>query len=119
VRAWETYDPHAIGELFAEDATYAWHPWDAGDQVAHGRDAIVKAWLDNRDAPGTYQGQYAPLAIDGDLAVATGRSKYFDASGALLREFDNCFVIRFDEQGRCTSFMEWYMQRPTASRAQS
>ena len=26
VRAWETYDPHAIGELFAEDATYAWHP---------------------------------------------------------------------------------------------
>jgi hypothetical protein len=26
VRAWETHDPHAIGELFAEDATYAWHP---------------------------------------------------------------------------------------------
>ena len=43
VRAWETYDPHAIGELFAEDATYAWHPWGAGDQVARGRDAIVKA----------------------------------------------------------------------------
>ncbi len=21
VRAWETYDPHAIGELFADDAT--------------------------------------------------------------------------------------------------
>ena len=94
----------------------AWHPWDAGDQVARGRAAIVKAWLDNRDAPGTYQGQYAPLAIDGDLAVAMGRSKYFEASGVLLREFDNCFVIRFDEQGRCTSFMSpWSTLKTTSS----
>jgi hypothetical protein len=76
----------------------------------------VMEWGDNRDVPGTYRGQYAPLAIDGDLAVAMGRSKYFDASGALLREFDNCFVIRFDEQGRCTSFMSpWSTLKTTSS----
>ena len=27
--------------------------------------------------------------------------------------FDNCFVMRFDETGRCRDFTEWFMQRPT------
>jgi hypothetical protein len=81
-----------------------------------GVSTAVMEWGDNRDVLGTYQGQYAPLAIDGDLAVAMGRSKYFDASGVLLREFDNCFVIRFDEQGRCTSFMSpWSTLKTTSS----
>ena len=40
-----------------------------------GREAIVAAWLERRDPPGTYQGCYAPLAVDGDVAVARGRSR--------------------------------------------
>jgi SnoaL-like domain len=112
VRAWESYAPEAISALFAEDATYAWHPWDEGDDVARGRDAIVKAWLDDRDAPGTYTAEYAPLAIEGQLAVAAGKSRYFDSNGALVREYYNSFVLRFDDQGRCTSFVEWFMKKP-------
>jgi hypothetical protein len=34
VRAWETYDPAAIGDLFTEDAEYRWHPWDDDDHIA-------------------------------------------------------------------------------------
>src|ERR1700716_334997 len=90
VSAWTSYDPDQIGALFADDASYAWHPWDTGDNVAHGRAAIVKAWLDDRDAPGTYSAQYAPQAIDGDLAIVTGQSRYFDGAGALLRVYYNC-----------------------------
>jgi hypothetical protein len=78
----------------------------------HGRAAIVAAWLGDKDAPGTYQAQYAPLAIDGDLAVATGRSRYLNSSGAVEREFHNCFVMRFDERGQCSEFTEWFMQTP-------
>ena len=26
VRAWQSYDPEAIGALFSDNATYAWHP---------------------------------------------------------------------------------------------
>jgi hypothetical protein len=33
VNAWRTYDPAAIGDLFAEDATYAYHPYDEGEEV--------------------------------------------------------------------------------------
>src|SRR6185312_8057327 len=57
VRAWETYDPAAIGELFSADAEYRWHPWDEGRAIAHGRQAIVSAWMKDRDTPGTYTGR--------------------------------------------------------------
>jgi hypothetical protein len=43
--------------------------------------------------------------------VATGRSRYYtDATKSTLEsEYDNLFLIRFDEQDRCRSFQEWYM----------
>ena len=115
VRAWETYHPDAIGDLFTEDATYEYHPFE---EPVRGRLAIVASWLENKDTPGTYEGRYEPIAIDGDLAVAHGRSRYFtDTSKAkLAREYDNLFLIRFDDEGRCQSIREWYMsprgQRP-------
>ena len=110
VRAWETCDPDTIGDLFTEDATYQYHPFE---EPVRGRLAIVASWLESKDRPGTYEGRYEPIAIDGDLAVAHGRSRYFkDASKAeQVREYDNLFLIRFDEQGRCQSIHEWYMGR--------
>jgi len=112
VRAWETYEPSAISDLFSEDATYAWHPWDAGDDVIRGRTAIVEAWLSDKDEPGSYKASFTPVAVDGDVAVATGQSQYFSKSGALEREFYNCFVMRFDAEGRCREFTEMFMQAP-------
>jgi hypothetical protein len=97
--------------LFSEDASYAWHPWDEGDDVARGRSEIVKAWLRDQDAPGTYQAEYAPIAVDGDTAVATGRTRYYDSGGAVERDYYNVFVMRFDDQGQCTAFTEWFMKR--------
>jgi hypothetical protein len=28
--------------------------------------------------------------------------------------YDNCFVMRFDADGRCRKFTEWYVKRPDA-----
>jgi len=112
VQASLSYEPDAIGALFSDDATYAWHPWDEAGDVVRGRAAIVKAWLEDRHAPGTYQAHYEPIAIDGDVAIATGHSRYFTKSGVLRREFFNCFVMHFDRAGQCTSFIEWFMQAP-------
>ena len=116
LRAWETYDPDAIGGLFTEDATYEYHPFD---EPVRGRLAIVASWLEPKDKPGTYEGHYEPIAIDGDLAVAHGRTRYFkDASKAELDlEFDSIFLIRFDDRVRCQSISEWWVsprgQRPS------
>jgi len=116
--AWETYDPEAIGDLFTEDAEYRWHPWDEGDEVAHGRKEIVAAWLKDPDKPGTYTGEYRPLLVHGDTVIAVGVSRYYtDASRQTLdREYHNLWVMEFDGAGRCRSYTEWFMKAPKARR---
>jgi ketosteroid isomerase-like protein len=108
VEAWRTYDRDAIGELFSADASYAYHPYD--DEPLRGREAIVESWLSERDEPGSWEASYAPLLVDGDRAVATGESRYADG-----RTFSNLYVMRFDGDGRCSQFVEWYMEQPRES----
>lgn len=113
-RAWESYDPVRIGALFSDDAEYRWHPWDEGDDVARGRQAIVDAWLANPDPPGTYEGRYRPLLVQNGTAVAVGTSRYYtDASRSVLdREYHNLYLLRFAPDGSCRSFTEWFMKAP-------
>ena len=121
VEAWKTYDRDLIGALFAENITYRYHPYD--DPIV-GRHAVVAAWVGEsdtpgvsaRDAPGTYDGNYAAIAVDGDVAVATGLTTYYEAPGGRVdRVFYNCFVMRFDGTTRCTEFTEWYMEGAPAA----
>ena len=73
-----------------------------------GREAIVAVWLeDPDDPPGTFEARYEPLAIDGDVHVARGTSRYFNPDGSLRDEYSNIFVCGFDADGRCRSFTEW------------
>jgi ketosteroid isomerase-like protein len=104
VEAWRSYDAEAIGELFAADATYRYHPYDDPE---HGRDTIVEGWLEDRDEPGSWEARYEPLLVEGNRAVATGETRYADG-----QTFSNLFVLEFDEDGRCRSFTEWFMEHP-------
>jgi len=115
--AWASYEPDAIGALFSEDAEYRWHPWDKNDDVARGRHAITAAWLMNRDAPGTYSGEYRPLLVNNQTAVAVGVSRYYTDSTRRIvdRLYHNLWILEFDDAGRCRSFTEWFMQAPEAS----
>ena len=118
VEAWKSYDRDQVGELFAEDVKYRYHPHDDPIQ---GREAVVRSWLGEdqhpgasaRDEKGTYDAAYQAVAVDGDVAVATGSSRYLsEPGGPLTKVYDNCFVMRFDPAGRCREFTEWYVQRP-------
>jgi ketosteroid isomerase-like protein len=117
VEAWNTYDAEQIAALFSEDIAYRYHPYD--DPI-EGRDEVVKAFraegdhpeAGTRDDPGTYEAEYRCVAVDGDVAVATGSSSYKDSvDGPVARIYDNCFVMRFDSEGRCREFTEWFIQR--------
>ena len=118
VAAWLSYDRAQIEALFTEDVRYRYHPYD--EPIA-GRDAVVASWLgedsthgaSSRDARGTYEAVYTPVAVDGDVVVATGRSTYHTEPGGLVdRIYENCFVIRFDDGGRCREFTEYYLKQP-------
>ena len=107
VAAWKSYDPDGIADLFSEQATYSYR---AGTRVVEGRAAIVAAWLADQDEPGSWDAHYEPLAIDGQVHVAIGSSRYFDREGAVREVFSNIFVCRFDPEGRCSEFTEWWMR---------
>ena len=118
VAAWLSYDVNDIAALFTEDVVYRYHPYD--DPLV-GREAVVASWLgesdsedaSTRDAPGTYAARYEPVAVDGDVVVATGTSTYREQpEGPIVRIYDNCFVMRFAGEGRCTEFTEYYLRRP-------
>lgn len=109
VEAWRTYDAQKIGDLFSEDALYFFSPFDENDPV-RGRAAIVANWLEEPDAAGSWEAHYVPVAVDGSVGVAQGRTRYLRPDGTLEKEFDNIFVLHFDDAGRCTRFTDRYMQ---------
>ena len=118
VAAWLSYDADEIRALFAEDIAYRYHPYE---EPIVGREAVVASWLgesdfdgaSTRDASGTYAARYAPIAVDDDVVVATGTSRYSERpDGPIVRSYDNCFVMRFDDEGRCREFTEYYIRRP-------
>src|SRR3954451_9268897 len=117
IAAWLSYDREDIAGLFSDDVTYRYHP---NDEPIVGRDAVVASWLGEdssengfgRDEPGTYEAAYSPVAVDGDVVVATGTSLYREeAGGPVVRTYDNCFVMRFDAEDRCRDFTEYYVKR--------
>jgi ketosteroid isomerase-like protein len=113
VAAWKSYDREAIEALFSEDVVYRYRPH--GDEIT-GREAIVRSWLeDDPDKPGTYDAEYRAFAVDGDRAVAIGSSTYTkEPGGPVDTVYDNCFLLRFEADGRCREFTEWFMERPAA-----
>jgi SnoaL-like protein len=118
VAAWLSYDAEDIAALFSADIAYRYHP---SDEPITGREAVVASWLgegssngaSTRDAPGTYAAQYEPVAVDGEIVVATGTSTYRERpDGPVVRVYDNCFVMRFDADENCREFTEYYLRRP-------
>ena len=112
VEAWRTYDASKIGDLFTADALYFYRPFDQQDPV-RGREAIVANWLKERDDPDSWEAHYEPLVVEGKIAVAQGRTRYFQKDGTVKREFANLFVLQFDDVGHCERFTEWFMEAAT------
>lgn len=114
VEAWRTYDPAAIGDLFAADVTYRYHPYS--DPVV-GREALIEDWRKDPDDPATWSAHYEPYTVDGDRAVAVGESRYTNHDGSLRDLYFNLWTLRFDADGRCVEFVEYFMALPDRLKA--
>ena len=103
VAAWNSNDPEAIGGLFTDDARYytAPHrePWS-------GREGIVSGWLERKDEPGSFDFRHEVTAVCDGVAFVRGWTAYRDPP---LR-YSNLWVIRLNEDGRCSEFTEWWME---------
>lgn len=105
IRAWNSNEPAEIGELFTDDATYftAPHrtPW-------RGRDEIVREWLGRKDEPGETEFSWQPLTVSPEVGIVVGETRYRTPPTT----YSNLWVIRLDPEGRCTEFVEWWMEHP-------
>ena len=45
--------------------------------------------------------------LAGDRVIATGETSYAEG-----RVFSNLWQMRFDADGRCAEYVEWYMEHP-------
>jgi hypothetical protein len=99
--AWTSNDPGDVRALFTEDAEYRFEPYSP---PRRGHEEIVAGWLEGRDEVGEWSFEWKSVAFDGSTAVLEGRTEYFGRS-----DYRNLWVIEFADDGRATSFTEWYM----------
>ena len=105
IAAWRSGNAEEIGGLFSEDVEYSYRPFTP---TVRGRDAVVASWLRNPDEPGSWSAEYRPLAVDGDVAVSVGESRYPKEG----KTYSNIFVCRFNDEGECREFSEWWVEKP-------
>jgi uncharacterized protein (TIGR02246 family) len=109
IRAWNSNDADHIGSLFADDARYYTAPFRPPWM---GREDIVQGWLNRKDEPGQTDFTWEPLLVSGDLAVIVGVTTYHATGSEPETRYSNLWVLRFDVDGRCSEFTEWWMQHP-------
>lgn len=104
-RAWESNDVEEIAELFTEDALYYGRP-DCEPWTP--RDTIVEEWIANKDDPGDTNFTFAVAAVADGIAFVRGVSDYVRAG----KIYDNLWEITLTDDGKCSRFVEWWMERP-------
>jgi hypothetical protein len=106
IEAWASNDPDQIAALFTVDAVY--DPQTADGEL-HGHQEIVDWWQEKDDDPESWDFEWLPLVETEEIAVVTGATRYVDPETS----YRNLFVIKFDEDGRCRDFTEWYIEEDT------
>ena len=110
VEAWRANDAELIKPLFTDDAVYSYRPYDDPERTIRGNAAIVAGWLEEPDPPDSWEAKYEPYAVEGDRAVAVGFSRYLATDSAPEKTYHNAYLLRFDPDGRCAEFHEFYME---------
>ena len=95
-------DSAAVEELFADGAVYWPEPFGT---PWRGRAEIAAHWVEDPAAHTGFSASATPLAVAGDVGVAD----WWAAYPAMGVEYRSAFLMRFDDEGRCTEFREWYV----------
>ncbi|MGH2692201.1 MAG: nuclear transport factor 2 family protein [Actinomycetota bacterium] len=102
IDAWDSNDPEEIGALFTDSARYYTAPHR---QPWSGREDIVEGWLDRKDEEGEWRFSWEVLGVDGDLGFVKGVT-----ASSKLPDCSNLWVIRLEEDGRASEFVEYWME---------
>ncbi len=111
--AWRSPGTASLANLFTADASYLQSPYEP---PVTGLDAIARMWDAEREGPDeVFTLATDILAVDGPVAVVRAEVRYGDP---LRQEYRDLWVIRLDDDGRCSWFEEWpyWPERPFSAR---
>jgi hypothetical protein len=101
-RGWRTEGTDALRTLFAEDATYRTAPFE---EPFRGLSEISAMWEEARTGPDeAFDVESEVVAVEGDIGVVRLEVRYGEPLTQIYRDL---WIVRLDDEGRCTAFEEW------------
>jgi SnoaL-like domain len=103
----------ALATIFTADASYRQGPYQ---KPIIGLRAIARMWEDERSSPNeVFQMTSEVIAVEDDTAVVRVEVRYGNPVDQAYRDL---WIMRFAEDGRCSSFEEWpfFPAQPTTAR---
>ena len=104
-RAWESRDPAAAAELYADDGTYQVTPFVT---PLRGRQAILEYWREVARTEENVHFGFEILATTPEYGLARWWASFVRVPPGLETKLDGIFMISLDAGGRCTSLREWW-----------
>jgi len=104
-RAWETRDPQAAAQLFAEAATYQETPFD---EPLRGRAAIVAYWSEVPRTQEQIRFGHKILSTKEHTGIAHWWASFVRLPAKSPVALNGIFVVTFDANGQCVEFREWW-----------
>jgi hypothetical protein len=108
-RAWEERDPDAAADLFTEDASYAWGPFE---EPLQGRDAIRRRWAEATEVQRDVRFGSEMLGVVDAGAVARWWCAF--AVDEAHIELDGIFLVSLTADERCHDFREWWNEQASS-----
>jgi hypothetical protein len=103
--AWEMQDSDAAAALFTTDARYYETPFD---EPMTGRDAVRSYWSEGTPRQRDINFGYDVVALSGETGVARWTSSFRRVPSEAVVSLDGVLIARFDSEGRCSEFREWW-----------
>ena len=103
--AWESRNPQAAADLYAEDGIYQVTPFL---EPMRGRKAILEYWTNVAQTQQDIHFGYEILAVTPEHGIARWWASFVIVPSGLQTKLDGIFLISLDEDGRCRSLREWW-----------
>lgn len=113
-RAWESRDPQAAANLFAEDGMYQVTPFE---EPLRGRAAIYEYWTSVTQSQQDIHFRNEILAVTEYLGVVRWQTSFVRIPSGVQVQLDGIFVVALDAENSCTVFKEWWHRREKAKDA--
>jgi hypothetical protein len=104
-QAWESRNPQAAADLYADDGTYQVTPFL---EPMRGKPAIFEYWTHVAQTQQNIQFGYEILAVTPEHGIARWWASFVIVPPSLNTKLDGIFLISLDETGRCHSLREWW-----------